>query len=68
MHYINGKVETLDEVKARATPRDRILVTNMEGNGWKRIVTTSTRWSWCQPLASGDKVLNGDGRVIHEEP
>jgi hypothetical protein len=38
MYFLGGKVETLEEVKARATKDDRILVINMEGNGWKKII------------------------------
>jgi hypothetical protein len=44
MYYLGGKVETLDEVKARATDKDRILISNMEGNGWNRIITNNNSW------------------------
>ena len=32
LYWLGGKIETLAEVKARATEKDRILVSNMEGN------------------------------------
>ena len=57
MYYLGGTVETLAEVKARATKDDRILVQNMEGNGWDRVVTTNTPWRCIQPLLKGDIVL-----------
>ena len=57
MYYLSGKVETLEEVKARATDRDRILVSNMEINGYDRIVTSTRGFSWTQPLNEGDVVL-----------
>jgi hypothetical protein len=57
MYYLGGKVETLAEVKARATDRDRILISNMEGNGYERIVTTINGYKWTQPLRPDDVVL-----------
>ncbi len=60
MYYLGGKVETLAEVKARATDseRDRILVSNMECNGYKRIITNNNSWRWTQPLKYTDVVLD----------
>jgi len=57
MYFLGGKVETLAEVKARATDKDRILIANMEGNGWNRIVTNDNSWRSCQPLTDKDIVL-----------
>lgn len=58
MHYIGGKVETLQEVEARATSRDRILVENMRCNKYNRIVTTANGYSWCQPFGNEDHVVD----------
>jgi hypothetical protein len=58
LYWLGGKVETLAEVKARATEKDRILVSNMECNGYERIVTNSNSWSWTQPLGNEDVVLD----------
>lgn len=57
MYFLGGKVETLAEVKARARPKDSILVTNMECNGYDRIITNSNSWLWTQPLNADDVVL-----------
>lgn len=57
-YFLGGKVETLAEVKARATERDRILISNMECNGYERIVTNDNSWRWTQPLRDGDVVLD----------
>jgi len=59
MYYLGGKVETLAEVKARATEKDRILIANMECNGYERIITTTHGWRWTQPLNATDVVLLG---------
>jgi hypothetical protein len=65
-YYINCKVETLAEVKARGEEREKILVSNMEGNGWDKIVKTTRGWGWAQPFREGDKVVNSDGEIIAE--
>ncbi|HXN71473.1 MAG TPA: hypothetical protein VN861_02855 [Candidatus Acidoferrales bacterium] len=51
------KVETLAEVKARNDPRESILLSNMECNGYDRIVTTTKGWKWTQPLGKEDVLL-----------
>ena len=57
LYYLGGKVETLAEVKARATADDRILVSNMECNGYDKIITNTNSWRWTQPLQPSDIVL-----------
>lgn len=57
-YWLGGTVETLDEVKARATDKDRTLISNMEGNGWKRIITNNNSYRWTQPLKDTDTVLD----------
>lgn len=58
LYYLGGVIETLAEVKARATDKDRILVSNMEGNGYERIITNTNSWRWTQPLKDSDVVLD----------
>lgn len=57
MHFIGGKVETLEEVEARDDPGEHILRTNMRGNGWRRIWTSTQGWKWTQPLKPEDVVI-----------
>lgn len=57
MYYLNGTVETLEEIKAQNNPDRNILISNMECNGWDRVVTTYNPWKWTQPLNSDDIVL-----------
>ena len=57
MHYIGGKVETLEEVEARNAPDESILRSNMRGNGCKRIWTSTAGWKWTQPLSDEDVVI-----------
>jgi len=56
-YYIEGKVETIEDVRNRADPKERILLENMECNGWHRIVTCYTPYIWTQPLYENDVVL-----------
>lgn len=57
MYYLGGKIETLEEVKSRKDPNDRILISNMECNGWDRIITKTNSWKITQPLNKEDIVL-----------
>lgn len=57
MYFLGGKVETLAEVEARATAADQILLSNMRGNGYKRIITNDNSWRATQPLNDEDVVL-----------
>ena len=58
MHYLGGEVETLEQVKARATDKDRILIANMEGNGYDRVITNRNSWMITLPLRADDVVLD----------
>jgi hypothetical protein len=60
MYFINCKAETLAQIKARKDPKDKILIANMEGNGWPTIVTTTKGWKWTQPVRKGDVVLGAE--------
>lgn len=51
------KVETLEEVKKRADPNERILLSNMECNGWHKIVTTMKGWKFTRPFEEKDVLL-----------
>jgi len=57
-YYINGEVSTLEEIKSRKLFSDNILISNMECNGWNRVVTTYNPSSRPQPLNDDDIVLN----------
>lgn len=57
VYYINGVVETLEELKAKNDPNNRILISNMEGNGWDKVVTTYNPYRWTQPFTENDTVI-----------
>lgn len=57
MYYLGGVVETLEQVIARDDPKERILRSNMQANGWNRIITNTNSWKITRPLEPGDVVL-----------
>ena len=56
-YYLGGEIETIDDVRARNNPDERILLSNMECNGWDRIITNRNSWKITQPLEADDTVL-----------
>jgi len=57
-YYLGGRIRTLEEVRADAVPDERILLSNMEGNDWKRVWESTSGWKWTQPLGDDDVVLD----------
>lgn len=63
MYFLGGKVETLNEIKARNDPSESILLGNMEYNKYKRVITNTNSYRrWTQPLENGDVVLDWSPR------
>lgn len=58
LYYLGGKIETLAEVEARNDPKERILRSNMRGNGYDKVIINDNSWRWTQPLNEGDTVLD----------
>ena len=56
-YYLGGEILTLEQLKAQKDPRNEILISNMECNGWKKVVINTNSWEWTQPLHDGDVVL-----------
>lgn len=56
-YFLGGKVLTLMDIKKRNNPEDRILISNMEGNKWGKVVENCNSWKVVQPLRKGDKVI-----------
>ncbi len=58
MYYLGGDVLTLEDVKKRSDPRDEILISNMECNGWNVVIENRNSWLITQPLNADDVVLD----------
>ncbi len=57
MYYLGGRVLTLDGVR-REMPNEKILISNMESNGWGRVVVSENSWRTVQPLGDNDCILD----------
>ena len=57
-YYINGVIETLEDIKAKGDPNNRILISNMENNGWNKVVTTHSPYKWTQPFGENDHIVS----------
>lgn len=62
IYYLGGVVETLAEVKARVKregteKENRILISNMEGNRWKRIITNTNSYRFTTQFGEQDTLV-----------
>jgi hypothetical protein len=58
LYFLGGEVQTLEQIAARGDADERILLQNMRGNGWDRVVVNTNSWRWTQPLEKDDVVLD----------
>jgi len=56
-YFLGGTIRTVDEVRAAAKPDEKILLSNMTGNGYSRIIENRNSWKRTQPLGDDDVVL-----------
>lgn len=57
-YYLGGTILTLEDIKARNDPDDRILISNMECNDWARVIENNNSWRSVRPLNDDDVVLD----------
>jgi hypothetical protein len=55
--YIGGIIKTLEEVKNENLESNRILISNMEINGYDRIIEVNSSYSWTMPFRKDDTLL-----------
>lgn len=60
MHFMHVKLRSLATVERENLPDEQILRSNMRGNGYKRVATTTKGWRWTQPVADDDIVLGDE--------
>jgi len=60
LYFLSGVVETYDEVVKRDSPNERILRSNMEVNGYKRVITCKTPWRITLPFGDDDVLLSSE--------
>lgn len=57
IYYLGGKIETLEEIKSRNDPQDRILISNMECNGFSKVIVNTNSWKITLPFNEEDIIL-----------
>ena len=57
MYYLGGVVKTLAEVEAENNPDNKILISNMKGNGYDRVIVNTNSWKITLPVKKDDVVL-----------
>jgi len=56
-YFLGGRVLTLNEVK-KEMPGEEILISNMECNGYDRIIINTNSWKSCHPFGKNDFLLD----------
>lgn len=44
LYYLNGEIKTLQNIIDENNNENRILISNMKNNGWKKVIITNTPW------------------------
>jgi hypothetical protein len=57
-YYLGGKIKTLAELKAENNPKDKILIDNMECNGYNKIIENNNSYKFTNYLNDDDIILN----------
>jgi hypothetical protein len=63
-YYLGGRVETWDEIVARADKREDIMRSNMRGNGWPLVVVIDRKYRSTLPFLPDQKIVEPDGTVV----
>jgi hypothetical protein len=60
MHFLGGTIETLKQVEARNKREGGldILISNMKGNGYFKVITNSNSWRVTQPFEADSVLLD----------
>lgn len=60
MYFLGGEVFTIEDIENRNDPDEKILLSNMKGYRWDKVVINTNSWKWAQPLTENDQVLDKD--------
>ncbi len=68
MHYLGGEIFTLDQIKAKNDPSDKILISNMECNHWDRVIENRNSWKITLPFTDKDTLIEVKNHNEHSAP
>lgn len=57
IYYLGGEIRTLKDVKKENNPTNKILISNMEINNYKKVITNINSWAITLPFYKEDKVI-----------
>lgn len=58
IYYINGYIETYEDIKARKDPSEYTLLRKMKNLGWKNIVRNVKGRDWCFTFFEKDQIVD----------
>lgn len=64
MHFITGRLRTIADVERDADPNERILLSNMKGNGYPIVVENCNSYKSIHPFTADDFIVDWNGNVI----
>lgn len=57
-YYLGGTILSLDDIRSRNDPGDRILISNMQNNGYDFVIENVNSYRITLPLSENDHVLD----------
>lgn len=64
MHFLGGRLETLDEVEKRNDPSERIKCSNMRANDSCIVCINEKTYRSTQPFTESDVIVSATGRIV----
>jgi hypothetical protein len=56
-YFLGGEIFTLEQIKEKNDPDDRILISNMENNNYKKVIVNTNSWKAVLPFKEDSIVL-----------
>lgn len=63
-YFLGARLETLDEIEARADPKEKILCSNMRCNDWPIVAVSTNSFLSVQPFKTDDCTVATDGSIV----
>ncbi len=64
LHFLGGKLETVDQIAKRNDPGEEILLGNLRINDWPIVCVNTNSWKSVQPFEADSVVVGPDGSIV----
>lgn len=64
LHFLGGRLDTIDDVERRNDPKESILRSNMRGNRIPIVCVNVNSWRATMPFEADSVIIGPDGAVI----